>query len=276
MGAFALITAAGVQNGVVQRARLTADPLGAPRLPDGEPAANVTYSWDLARWLPVRPEWVARDHVEYAFSDRLGRVNVVEAATGVSRVVNGDRNWVVIGYQSEGIYAGVATDSGVSAGLWLIDPAHGAARQLQAAGSWQRVGAGAAWSLEVTQPAVPPSPTPGDGLYGNTVLRLDLGTGQVTTMYRRPDVDLRFVGLDDAGDAFVTPLAGYSAPLVEIVAPGRTIDLASDFWIDLEVDGDRAWLGANATTAVYLKDSAGMRPMGALTSGQVRVAGVCR
>jgi hypothetical protein len=95
-------------------------------------------------------------------------------------------------------------------------------------------------------------------------------------MYRRADVEYRFVGLDDAGDAYVTPLAGYAAPLVEIVGPGRTIDLASDAWVDVQVDGDRIWLGGNASAAVYLKDSAGMRPMGSLISGQVRIAGVCR
>jgi hypothetical protein len=237
---------------------------------------NVTYSWDLARWLPVRPEWVAPDHRHYAFSDRTSRLHVTDASTGSDRVVNGDRSWVVIAYQADGVYAGVATAVGLSTGLWLIDPASGRARELQSGGAWQQVADGAAWSLDVTAPAVSPSPLPRDGRYGNTVRRLDLGTGRTTTMYRRPDVELRFVGLDDAGNAYVTALSGFAAPLVEIVAPERTIDFGADDWVNVHVDGDRLWLGGNATTAVYLKDSAGLRPMGDLTFGLVRVAGDCR
>jgi hypothetical protein len=95
-------------------------------------------------------------------------------------------------------------------------------------------------------------------------------------MYRRPDAELRFVGLDDAGNAYVTPLAGFAAPLVEIVAPDRTIDLSGDAWVNAHADGDRLWLGGNASTAIYVKDSAGLRPMGTLGSGQIRVAGDCR
>jgi transcriptional regulator with XRE-family HTH domain len=275
-GAFALVTADGVQNGMVEATRLTADPAGSPTLPDGEPALNVTYSWDLARWLPVRPEWVAPDRLHYAFSDRSGRLHVTDAATGADRFVNGDRPWAVIAYQAEGVYAAVTGGSGRAAGLWLVDPVSGRARELEADGAWQGVADGAAWSLDVTTPAVPPSPVPRDGIYGNTVRRLDLRTGQTTTMYSRPDAELHFVGLDAAGNAYVTALSGFAAPLVEIVAPYRTLDLRSDAWVNVHADGDRLWLGGNASTAVYLKDSAGLRPMGTLTSGQVRVAGDCR
>jgi transcriptional regulator with XRE-family HTH domain len=275
-GAFAPITADGAQGGVVHLAQLTADPAGSPRLPDGESAVNVTYSWELGRWLPVRPEWVAPDHRRYAFSDRVGQLHVVDAGSGEDRIVNGDRSWAVIAYQAEGIYAGVGSATGQSAGLWLIDPAAGGARQLQAAGDWQGVADGAAWSLEVTAPAVSPSPAPQGIVYGNTVRRLDLRTGQTTTMYQRQDVEFRFVGLDDAGDAYVTPVSGLVAPLVEIVAVGRTIDLAADAWVNVEVDGDRLWFGGNFSAAVYLKDSAGMRAMQSLGYGQIRIAGACR
>jgi len=252
------------------------DPGGHPKLPDGEDPVNVSYSWALARWLPVRAEWVAADGSHYAYSDRVGTLHAVDARAGRDRRLNGDRAWAVIAYEPEGIYAGAASvSSPAAAGLWLVDPATGRLRQLQSAGAWQYVHAGAAWALNVTRPSVTPKYTPADGLYGDTLVRLDLQSGKTATLYARSDTELRMVGLDSDGNPYVTELAQGPTSLLEVTGPGRVVQTGSGAWVNAARDDGRTWFGENYGPSVWLKDSAGIRAVVGPGSGQVRVAGGC-
>jgi hypothetical protein len=275
-------TDAPAGSGPPASTRALADPAARVRLPDGEAAAGLTYSWPLGRWLPVVPAWVAPDGKRYAYGDRDGVLHVVSAA-GQDRAVNRDRTWAVISFQAAGVYAGALGTGTIPNGLWLVDPANGHARQIQAGGYWVSVSAGTAWELTADSqppPLPPPVPLSQFGqLTGNDVTRLDLRTGRLTPMYASPSVLLAFVGVDAEGDALVSGLPGPDALLV-VSGPGRVAVHPAGAWSSSLVDGSRTWLtdsysasvrlldaGHDASTVVQVSPGAG---------GTIQVAGPCR
>ena len=277
-GAFLSVPTAGVQNAMIPYRQPVPDPDGHPMLPDGEDPADVSYTWALTKWLPVRQEWVAPDGMRYAYSDRLGALHVVDARISQDRLVNGSKVWSVIAFRPEGVYAAVRGGSTAAAGLWRIDPNSGTVRQLQADGAWRYVSPGAAWALTTTPPSVPPPfwYTPQFGPFGNTLVRLDLATNQQATLYVRTDTEFRLLGVDDQGDPAIADLHYVVSPLIIVTAPGRFLSVGSGSWVNAAVDGGRTWFGENYGPSVWLKDSAGIRAVVGPGSGQVRVAGACR
>ena len=281
--AFATIPASGPVNGLAPQANVSIDPSGHPKLPDGEDPTFVSYHWGLQKWLPAKREWISPDGSRYAYSDRKGALHVVDAASGQDRILNSDQFWAVIDFQAEGIYvAGISGPSTTPGGLWLIDPANASVRQIQGSGPWQAVGYGQAWELIVTQPSVPvPSPQlplVQDGLFGNTLVRLDLATGKTMTIYTSAGTEFRLVGIDADGDPVLLDLSSFASPLVIVSAPGRTNSTGSGAWTNALVDGNRTWFADTWGISIWLKDSSGTRQMaglGASIHGMIRIAGGC-
>jgi hypothetical protein len=267
-------------SGMPAQTQASADPAARVSLPDGETAAGLTYSWQLGRWLPVVPAWVSPDGARYAYTDREGVLHVVNASIGQDRAVNHDRTWAVIAFQADGVYAAALSASAVASGLWQVDPASGHARQVQAAGQWVAVSAGAAWELTTDSkaPAPPSFLRPGEAT-GNVVTRLDLRTGRLDPMYASSTELLEFVGVDAAGDGLVSDVRGPSALLL-VSGPGRVTVDAAGAWSGALADGSRTWLGDFFTTSVRLLDAGHdatvVVQVNAGTGGSIQVAGPCR
>jgi hypothetical protein len=275
-GAFIDITDRPIIAGVYGGPYPSPAPDGHPLLPDGEDPTGVAYDWSVGRWLPVAADSVAPDGTSYVYSDRQGALHVVDTRTGRDRRLNGDRSWVVLAYRPEGVYAGQLTaGAAVPTGLWLVNVTTGRARELQSSGRWQFIGGGAAWALELRQPAptAPPWAHIDNGRYGNTLVRLDLATGRQTTVYAVGDVLLRFVGLDAQGDPVVDNLRSGVSPLTIVTAPGRLVTAGSGSWVDTLTDGSRTWFGEG--NSVWVKDAAGIRVEVFPRSGAFHLAGVC-
>jgi hypothetical protein len=280
VGMFTTVSSGATASpGVPLQEPASSDPGGRPRLPDGEGAARLTYQWELRRWLPVAPEWVSPDGASYAYSDRQGILHVVSSAGTQERAVNSDRTWAVVAFQAEGVYAAAVSADTTPDGLWLIDPATGRARQLQASGRWVGVRAGVAWELTLTSPA-PPLPQfsrPGE-VTGNVLVRLDLQTGRTTPMYTSPSSRMRFVGVDAEEDALVSDVRAPSALLV-VSGPGRVTIAASGAWSSALPDGDRTWLTDTQTLGVVLKQAGAVTTLIQVdpgAGGDIEVAGPCR
>jgi hypothetical protein len=144
------------------------DPASAIEIPN---QTLPSYDWPLKRWVPVDSVNVSPDGSAY-----LDRGYLVDAATGTKRVLSstplpGD----IVAFTSEGIYL---SNRGIqpAPGLWILDPATGTVRMVHGSernAGWSLVSHGAAWAVA----EFPPS---------QTVLRLDLTSGQVTTWYHFP------------------------------------------------------------------------------------------
>jgi hypothetical protein len=275
-GAFMTIPANATHSRPGPTAQASDDPNGRPKLPDGEDPVNVSYSWGLARWLPVTRTWVADDGSHYAYVDRAGALHVMDAQSGQDRMLNQDHAWAVIGFEPEGIYAAMAAaGSPLANGLWLIDPNTGRAQQLQSSGAWLFVDGGVAWSLTNTQPAGPPAWTQPYGVHGNTLIRLDVRTGRTVTMYSSP-TDMRMIGLDSQGNPYITQVMGGPTDLLEVTGQGRVVSTDSGYWVNAETGAGVTWFGENYAATVWLRDSAGFQLMAyAAVFGQIRIAGGC-
>jgi len=199
----------------------------------------ATYDRVVGRWLPVGPEAVSPDGLEFAYAEydlppaptagmdagsepraagvlaTTGRVHLMDATSGTDRILfSGSPTYSVVGFTAAGIYLAqiaITMDGGFSNGLYLLPlsggtpvPVAGAGQPLDRSG-WT-VENGSAWGTEFTQGT-------GGITSGNELVALDLHTGAVTTWLTAPvgtAVDL--MGFDTAGDPLLrTYASGYSS-----------------------------------------------------------------
>jgi hypothetical protein len=196
-----------------------------------------SYDWPLKRWLPVESVNVSPDGNNYVL-DQLpgapfGTIYLVNVTTGVRRVIFSSPVYRrVVAYTAEGIYL---TDTGINPGpgLWLLDPATGAVHLV--AGSehnpgWTLVGAGEAWTIS--------------GFTTQTVLRLDLGTGQVTNWYQS-SVPMVLAAIDRQGLPIIKVL-GDSVKMGLLQGPEQYQEFhlpsGLDFWGEASAEASRVWL----------------------------------
>jgi len=253
--------------------------------------AAATYSASTRRWVPVAPSAVSPDGSRYAYAeivvDSAGRpgptpIHVVDIASAADRVVSSQGQYDVLRYGSDGVYLVhhvVGTDS--SSGLWLLDPATGALRQIRAAEQsveWYVIGGGAAWSgaLDPSDPHPAPAKFPHD-----EVVRLDLASGAESTWFRQLGSQVTVVGFDPDGHPLVesstadaTSLWLVSGPttqrqLYTSAAPGRHVTSAV-------TSSDRTWLTTETSLFVFTRDS-GVTELSApgVVNANVELAGDC-
>jgi hypothetical protein len=242
--------------------------------PQGDVAiANATgsyYDRAYSRWLPVPRAAVAPDGRHYATVE-LGdqgtfTIHVVDVATGKDAPLHeSDATFNfppdVLDYAAEGIYLDNGFERG-QAGLWLVDPATGAIRQLS--NSWipTAIDHGYVWS-EVLNPADPnPVNTASSaGILANEIDRIDLKTGARETWMYRPGTGLSIVGFDTVGRPLI--VAGkwgldLEAMLLLAIDPATQLnlfqgDLAQTFRGAIG-DAHGTWLGSSQ--GVYLYEAA--------------------
>jgi len=139
-----------------------------------------SYDRAIGAWVPVEVPNVAPDGASYVLHEG-DTFNLVDAKTGNRRLIlsqvgpGGGSQWQVVQYASEGIYLWTG-DAGMAPtvpGLWLLDQHTGSVRLVDGSHYWGMVGSGAAWALDEA----------GTRAIASKVHRLDLGTGQVSTLY---------------------------------------------------------------------------------------------
>jgi hypothetical protein len=189
----------------VASGRFSADPTVA--------ADSGTYDWTYRRWLPVGMQQVLPDGSAYAYETELSdsyEIHLVQVATGADQVVYHmpyDNAYQILAFQPEGVYVyPIVHRSGLASGLWFLDPAKSTLKPLPPSmeGTWQLISGGAAWG------------GPG-GMAGDSLVRLDLTTGVLTTWVQRKVQGAVFEGMGYG--VSVIGLDGSARPLVEVFPP---------------------------------------------------------
>ena len=262
------------------------------------PAGSVFYDRAYARWLPVRREAVSNDGRRYAYTtgsayqNTPGTVHVVDLASGADRAVySGNTVFRVVSFAPEGIYLTLQAPEGRSHGLWIQDPAGGAARLINPDVVDPWVAAGVGWGVEFD--TSDPSPAPG-GIEGpvNRLVRIDLQTGGTTSWFTWLGADIFLDGVDYSANPFV----GVSRPTPS--DPGTETE---EFWfitgkgsgrrlfagpIDHPwpmrlgaIENHGAWFqsgyGQTSPSTVWLYSGAAIRVAATVNLDSVTVAGGC-
>ncbi len=253
------------------------DPESQVKLPNGDPPAALAYDWSLKRWLPVRPEWVSPDGSQYAYTDSQSRIHVVKVTSGADRVIASGANWAVINFSSEGIYAAIRDPQKQPSinGLSLIAVDSGKIRRIADSAPWELVDKGAAWAA--VNPGFPTQSAGGlpDKGYGNTLQRLDLQTGTVTTWYTASGPFL-LLAVDPTGHPIMARDRAGSV-IWKVTVPGAVETVGSGFVAGALSDAHGTWFIESMTISVFLIDGNRTRAMARYGSGGiVRIAGACR
>lgn len=176
-------------------------------------AGTGSYDWPYRRWLPVSMAQVLADGSAYAYEKELTdsyEIYVVQVATGAETMVYHmpyDNAYQILAFQPEGVYVyPIIHRSGLPSGLWLLDPSKSALKPLPTSmeGSWQLVSGGAAWG------------GPG-GMAGDSLVRLDLTTGVLTTWFQHTVQGAVFEGYGYG--VSVIGFDGSGRPLLEVFPP---------------------------------------------------------
>ena len=209
--------------------------------------AAMSYDAPFARWLPVPMASVSPDGVRYAYVDTIqnasaglpvSRVHVVDVKTGTDRLfvfpgpdLAARTQWFagVVAFKTEGVYLslfGPNEGSGPDTGkLWLLDPDRGTSRKVSdvVGNSWL-VADAYAWTF-ISVPGGPTNP--------NTLVRIDVSTGQLTTWW----VDANYEPVSSPGAATqlsVLGLDGSGGPIVEgsgETGGGASYTRVVDIWV---------------------------------------------
>ena len=190
--------------------------------PDPAGAYGPTYDWANRRWLPVPAPQVLPDGSMYAYEvelqDRPGyQLHAVWVENGADKMIYDmpyDKAYSIVAMKPEGIYlVPIFHRSGEPGGLWLLSSTRATLTAVPGAGdtSWRVVEGGAAW---------------GGPVGGDSLDRLDLTTGEVTTWFRHAIAPELGIGASNGPRVMGFDLSGH--PLVEFVPEGAS---APEVWL---------------------------------------------
>jgi hypothetical protein len=262
------------------------DPTAGSALPPGgvqaSPVPGGTQPWwdtQARRWIPVDLSAVSPDGQSYIYlsADGLHRELVATATDQlVYRRPQGVLGGQVLGYQTD-VYivfpsavkdgaGGVIRNPPDQVGVWKIDVAAGTGSRVLTS---DNVGSMAGDALWLT----PPSGT----TLGDSLIRIDLGTGQQTVWFTDPGRMIQFLGVDHGGLPIVWTFAGGHLEIWHIAAPNQATNFYSIDYTGapaifgpemqqglLVADEHGVWFGAS--DGLYIYDAAGFRKI-ATTSG---------
>jgi hypothetical protein len=185
-----------------------------------------SYDRAIGAWVPVEPEKVAPDGASYVLTsyNSTPPFSVVDARTGRSRLIlpveregpiQGSA-WKVVQYASEGIYLWTG-NGGMEMpvpGLWLLNPETGGVRLVDGSHYWGKVQGGVAWALD----------EPNTRASASKVYRLDLGTGEVSTVYESK-TDIRLLSPTPDGEMLIDYGKVGSPQLALLAWPGSFVPI---------------------------------------------------
>ena len=144
-----------------------------------------SYDRAIGAWVPAEWEKVAPGGASYVVTsyNSTPPLYLADAKTGNRRLILPTEHegpipgsaWKVVQYASEGIYLWTG-NGGMEMpvpGLWLLNPETGGVRLIDGSHYWGMVSGGVAWGLDEA----------GTRASASKVYRLDLSTGQVSTLY---------------------------------------------------------------------------------------------
>jgi hypothetical protein len=254
------IWAADPRGGITKSANFYVTDV-APTLKGSAFSSWDVGSYDLAlkRWLPVRRSQVRGDGQAYAYaepykanaSDALEnstRVHVVSVADGTDRVIYSGPPRTIVDYESNGIYITAAyyyAGEGYGNGLWRLDPATGAAKEIANGVPFEVLDHGIGWTDNGT-------------IMTKSLIRFDLVSGSQQQWGVNADSGwAAFVGLDGKGNPLVDLhvfTAPASATLFVYAAPQSRRPIASVAFEQLGVtDRYGTWLAG--ADGIYLLDA---------------------
>ena len=162
----------------------TAPPVGGPGPGYGQGYGGLSYDRQFSRWVPVPANQVSPDGRHYAWAPVDG-IYVMNVATGTQTELGEGHSWSLAAVEMDGVYAGDPN----TGGLWLL-PYSGAPREIARSGYWRAATSTAAYGTATS--AVPPG-------VSNTIIRLDLRTGETIDWFSKEGTTSGILGFDGRG-----------------------------------------------------------------------------
>ncbi len=265
----------------------------------GVTLAGVAF-YDLAqhRWVPAGPPQSTSEGARYAYatwdsvSPSTSRVHVVDVARATEITfdvaLSPNQNamgFTVLDFDAAGIYLVANQFEQLPGGVRLMDPATGAIRALAQVGPVFAVRDGYAWLASIDPRDPSPPQLRRSGTSSDSIVRVNLATGDKTTWFYRPGMEVWLMGFDSAG----RPIVNVSDPngstdrSETLVAGGPSgsdvlIHAGSLYLAQPQADGDRIWFGNYS--GIYLFTAAnGLQKVAAFndlkTAEAVLPAGFC-
>ena len=258
----------------------------------------------LKRWLPAGAGQASPDGRSYAYAvanpSNPGApfvIHVVDVAYGTDRTLTvprspefGDANGAYLAdFDGASVYFSSPQSRGPLVGVWRLDIGSGAVTELTSQPGIAAVRNGYAWVNRV-DPRDPQGPQfPGiGGQHSNSVVRIDVATGEETVWYYAKGNEVLFAGFDKSGDPLIAnswpPFANRS--LLIAFSPGGDVatvyDESRELWFGTAQPdtAGRLWLGSDRGIYLY-SPGAGLRKVFAIANGPttleetIQPAGYC-
>lgn len=225
---------------------------------------GMTYDLAAHRWVPTDPKLMRPDGRFYAYAtgDYVHVVNVADATEKDFRVsVPGvDTSSVAVAeFDSAGVYLLANRTDQYPSGVWVMNQTTGDVRALAQVSGAMAVRGGYVW-IGAVDPRDPSPPRLSSGnLTYDSIVRVDLATGNRTPWFYRPGESVSLLGLDGHGQP-VVGLASNSRMDFNSVTEVRLVPrpgeqgalIFSGGWglQGPQADGDRLWFGGG--TGIYL------------------------
>jgi hypothetical protein len=273
----------------------------------GVPQSGPPF-YDLAknRWVPAGAGQSAPDGASYAYSHLSGPTAVSSIVIHVVDVAHGtDRTFTVpatpafgssIGarvgdYDGAGVYFTSEQSTGPPLGVWRLDVTSGAVSQVSKVLGVAAIDGGQAW-LNRIDPRDPAGPQTGNsGPRSNSVVRVDLATGEETVWYSAAGHMVTLLGADRRGAPIIidAPPPRFDHAALHLVSKPESegiviYDGAGGLWfsaLQSDITG-RLWLGNDRgvyvwTPAVGLQKAFALIPGPGISeiSEQMLPAGLC-
>lgn len=229
----------------------------------------------LKRWVPVSAGQASPDGASYAYA-AVNRANpgasylihVVDVASGADRTFSvlttpdfGDGSGAYIAdFDGAAVYFSSAQSTSPLVGVWRLDVASGEVTELTRVSGVAAVRGGYAWvnRIDSRDPQGPQFPGIG-GHHSNSVVRVDLETGQQTVWYYAKGNEVFFAGFDSKGNPLISnswPPFAYGFLLIAFTPNGEVATVYDgsrtlSFSGIQGDDGGRLWLGSDRGVYVY-------------------------
>ena len=232
--------------------------------------------YDLAtkRWVPVGAGQSSPDGSAYAFGVLNGSnpgaplaIHVVTVASGFDHVFTvpatpdfgADVGAWVGDFDGSSVYFSSQQQMGPPMGVWRLDIASGVVRQLSKELGVTAISGSYVWLTRI-DPRDPQGPLTGrSGPRANSVVRVDLSTGQETVWYYAAGHGVSLIGIDRLGAAVISdaPPPDFTRAAVRLVSKPEGAGIAIyegvdglRFWaVQSDISG-RLWLGSDS--GIYL------------------------